>query len=146
MPNRYVRLAVERSIANDFYKKIRKIGRKPSEVINAMMSAVVDAIDHGIDPLDMIHICRIARSVGIGRSGFDIGLRAGVLLRAYYTPTQLVDVLSRIGPAVLGIYRVGANAFRATDERSRETARGLLVGIGCKAEADHELLRINCNE
>lgn len=144
MPSKYARIAVERSLADEFFLKVRKIGRKPSEVVSAVFSAVLDAIEHGYDPLDMIHICRIARSIGPGRGGYEVGLNAGVLLRAYYTPKELVEVLTRIGPQVMGIYRVGPNTFRASDAQIRETVKGIFTGIGCKAEAQGEFLTVTC--
>jgi len=86
MPSKYSRLAIEKPLADEFSLKMKKIGRKPSEVVAAVLRAVIDAIDHGVDPIDMIHICRVARSIGLGKSGYEAGVNAGVLLRAYYKP------------------------------------------------------------
>jgi len=54
MPSKYSRLAVERPLADEFFLKVRQIGRKPSEVVTVALTAVIDAVDHGIDPLDMV--------------------------------------------------------------------------------------------
>ena len=54
MPSKYSRLAVERPLADEFTLKVKRIGRKPSEVVTVALTAVIDAVDHGIDPLDMV--------------------------------------------------------------------------------------------
>ncbi|AAL64476.1 hypothetical protein PAE2842 [Pyrobaculum aerophilum str. IM2] len=145
MPSKYARIAVERSIAEEFSLKIRKIGRRPSEVISAVFSAVIDAVDHGYDPLDMIHICRIARNIGIGRAGYEVGVNAGMLLKAYYKPKEFLDIMARIGPQVMGVYRVSPDTFRANDPQVRDTVKGLFAGIGCKSEEWQEFIKVNCD-
>ncbi|MEM1924446.1 MAG: hypothetical protein QXH44_05105 [Pyrobaculum sp.] len=144
MPQKYSRLAVERPLADEFSHKVRKTGRKPSEVIRAVLTAVIDAIDHGLDPVDMLHICRIARSIGPGRSGFENGQKAGVLLRAYYTPREFLEVLAKIGPQILGVYKVGPDMFRINDVQVKETIRGVLAGLGCGSEERQEFLIVKC--
>ena len=145
MVNKYARLAVERSLADTFSQKVRKMGRKPSDVISAALKAVIDAVDHGVDPIDMIHICRIARSVGIGRGGYEVGLNAGALLRAYYTPQEFLEVLTRVGPQAMGVYRIAPGVFRINDPQLRETVRGLLTGMGCRCEESQEILKVVCD-
>jgi hypothetical protein len=144
MPSKYSRLAVERPLADEFSLKVRRIGRKPSEVVTAVLTAVIDAVDHGIDPIDMVHICRVARSIGPGRSGYETGVNAGILLRAYYKPNEFLEVMARVGPQIMGIYRVAPNTFRATDPQIRETVKGLFTGMGCRCEEQQELLKIHC--
>ncbi len=144
MPSKYSRLAVEKPLADEFSLKVKRIGRKPSEVVAAVLRAVIDAIDHGIDPIDMIHICRVARSIGLGRSGYEAGVNAGVLLRAYYKPREFLEIMSRIGPQMLGAYRVAPDIFRITDPQVRETVKGLFTGIGCKCEEQQEFLKVVC--
>jgi len=145
MPSKYSRLAVERPLADEFSLKVRRIGRKPSEVVTAVLTAVIDAVDHGIDPIDMIHICRVARSIGPGRSGYEAGVNAGVLLRAYYKPKELLEVMARIGPQIMGAYRVAPDLFRITDPQVRGTVKGLFTGIGCRCEEQQELLKVVCD-
>jgi len=144
MPSKYSRLAVERPLADEFSLKVKRIGRKPSEVVTAVVTAVIDAIDHGIDPIDMVHICRVARSIGPGRSGYEAGVNAGVLLRAYYKPKEFLEVMARIGPQIMGAYRLAPDAFRVTDVQVRETVKGLFTGMGCRCEEEQELLKIRC--
>jgi len=144
MPSKYSRLAVERPLADEFSQKVKRIGRKPSEVVAAVLTAVIDAVDHGIDPVDMVHICRIARSIGPGRSGYEAGVNAGVLLRAYYKPKEFLEIMARIGPQIMGAYRVAPDIFRVTDPQVRETVRGLFTGMGCRCEEEQELLKIRC--
>jgi hypothetical protein len=144
MPSKYSRLAVERPLADEFSLKVRRIGRKPSEVVAAVLTAVIDAVDHGIDPIDMIHICRVARSIGPGRAGYEAGVNAGVLLRAYYKPKEFLEVMARIGPQIMGAYRVAPDVFRVTDPQVRETVKGLFTGIGCKCEEQQEFLKVAC--
>ena len=144
MPSKYSRLAVERPLADEFSLRVRRIGRKPSEVVTAVLAAVIDAVDHGIDPIDMIHICRVARSIGPGRSGYEAGINAGVLLRAYYKPKDFLEVMARIGPQIMGVYRVAPDLFRITDPQVRETVKGLFTGIGCRCEEQQELLKVIC--
>jgi len=144
MPSKYSRLAVERPLADEFSLKVKRIGRKPSEVVTAVLAAVIDAVDHGIDPIDMVHICRIARSIGPGRSGYEAGVNAGVLLRAYYKPKEFLEIMARIGPQIMGAYRVAPDIFRVTDPQVRETVRGLFTGMGCRCEEEQELLKIRC--
>jgi hypothetical protein len=110
-----------------------------------VLGAVIDAVEHGIDPIDMIHICRLARSIGPGKSGYEAGLNAGVLLRAYYTPQEFLEVMTRVGPQIMGVYRVGVDTFRASDPQIRETVKGLFTGIGCKCEERQELLKVRCS-
>ena len=145
MPSKYSRLAVEKSLADEFSLKVKRTGRKPSEVVAAVLSAVIDAIDHGVDPIDMIHICRIARSIGLGRSGYEAGVNAGVLLRTYYKPREFLEIMSRVGPQMLGAYRVAPDIFRITDPQVRETVKGLFTGIGCKCEERQEFLKVVCD-
>jgi hypothetical protein len=145
MPSKYSRLAVERPLADEFSLKVRRIGRKPSEVVTAVLTAVIDAVDHGIDPIDMIHICRVGRSIGPGRSGYEAGINAGVLLRAYYKPKEFLEVMARIGPQIMGAYRVAPDLFRITDPQVRETVKGLFTGIGCRCEEQQELLKVVCD-
>jgi hypothetical protein len=145
MPSKYSRLAVEKSLADEFSLKVKRTGRKPSEVVAAVLSAVIDAIDHGVDPIDMIHICRIARSIGLGRSGYEAGVNAGVLLRAYYKPREFLEIMSRVGPQMLGAYRVAPDIFRITDPQVRETVKGLFTGIDCKCEEQQEFLKVVCD-
>lgn len=144
MPSKYSRLAVEKPLADEFSLKMKKIGRKPSEVVAAVLRAVIDAIDHGVDPIDMIHICRVARSIGLGKSGYEAGVNAGVLLRAYYKPREFLEIMSRIGPQMLGAYWVAPDIFRITDPQVRETVKGLFTGIGCKCEEQQESLKVIC--
>jgi len=144
MPSKYSRLAVERPLADEFSLKVRRIGRKPSEVVTAVLTAVIDAVDHGIDPIDMIHICRVARSIGPGRAGYEAGVNAGVLLRAYYKPKDFLEVMARIGPQIMGVYRVAPDLFRITDPQVRGTVKGLFTGIGCRCEEQQELLKVVC--
>ena len=145
MPSKYSRLAVEKPLADEFSLKMKKIGRKPSEVVAAVLRAVIDAIDHGIDPIDMIHICRVARSIGPGRAGYEAGVNAGVLLRVYYKPKEFLEVMARIGPQVMGVYLVAPDIFRITDPQVRETVKGLFTGIGCKCEEQQEFLKVVCD-
>jgi hypothetical protein len=144
MPSKYSRLAVERPLADEFSLKVRRIGRKPSEVVTVALTAVIDAVDHGIDPIDMIHVCRVARSIGPGRSGYEAGVNAGVLLRAYYKPKEFLEVMARVGPQVMGVYRVAPDLFRITDPQVRGTVKGLFTGIGCRCEEQRELLKVIC--
>jgi hypothetical protein len=145
MPSKYSRLAVERPLADEFSLKVRRIGRKPSEVVTAVLTAVIDAVDHGIDPIDMVHICRVARSIGPGRAGYEAGANAGVLLRAYYKPKEFLEVMTRIGPQIMGAYRVAPDLFRITDPQVRGTVKGLFTGIGCRCEEQQELLKVVCD-
>jgi len=144
MPSKYSRLAVERPLAEEFSLKVKRIGRKPSEVVTAVLSAVIDAVDHGVDPIDMVHICRIARSIGPGRSGYEAGVNAGVLLKAYYKPKDFLEVMARIGPQIMGTYRVTPDTFRVADAQVRETVKGLFAGMGCRCEEQQELLKVQC--
>jgi len=145
MPSKYSRLAVERPLADEFSLKVRRIGRKPSEVVTAVLAAVIDAVDHGIDPIDMVHICRVARSIGPGRASYEAGVNAGVLLRAYYKPKEFLEVMARIGPQIMGAYRVAPDSFRITDPQVRGTVKGLFTGIGCRCEEQQELLKVVCD-
>jgi len=145
MPSKYSRLAVKKPLADEFSLKMKRIGRRPSEVVAAVLSAVIDAVDHGVDPMDMIHICRVARSIGIGRSGYEAGVNAGVLLRAYYKPREFLEVMSRIGLQTMGAYRVAPDVFRITDPQVRETVKGLFTGFGCRCEEQQELLKVVCD-
>lgn len=144
MPPKYSRLAVEKPLADEFSLKVRRTGRKPSEVVRAVITAVIDAIDHGFDPVDMVHICRIARSIGPGKAGYEAGVKAGLLLRAYYAPREFLDVLAKVGPQILGTYKVAPNAFRVNDQQVKETLRGVLTGLGCSCEEQQELLFVRC--
>ncbi len=144
VPSKYARLAVDRAIAEELYRQLRRIGRRTTDVLNAVLSAVNDAIYHGYDPIDMVHICRIARSLGLGRTGYSNGYNAGLLLRAYYSPRDFPDVLARVGPQIFGAYRAGPDTFRCSDGEVRETLRGMLEGLGCKATADGEMLKVRC--
>lgn len=145
MPSKYARIAVNRSLAEEFFLKVKRVGRKPSEVISALLSATVDAIDHGYDPLDIIHICRIARSIGLGRGGYEVGLNAGALLRAYYKPKEFLDVMTKVGPQMMGVHRVGPGTFRVNDPQVRETVKGLFEGIGCRCEEHSEFITVRCD-
>lgn len=145
MPSKYSRLAVAKPLADEFSLRIKRIGRKPSEVVAAVLSAVIDAVDHGVDPMDMIHICRVARSIGLGKSGYEAGLSAGVLLRAYYKPKEFIEVIAKVGPQMMGVYRVTHGTFRVTDSQIRETVKGLFIGIGCRCEEHQEFLKVHCD-
>ncbi|CCC81824.1 hypothetical protein [Thermoproteus tenax] len=142
MPRQYARLAVDRELADEFHRGVKSLGRKPSEVLEHLLKAAVDAIEHGIDPIDMIHICRLARSLGLGRGGYEVGREAGILLRAYYRPEELLEILTRIGPKILHTNRVGPRAFRVSDPIARDTVRGILEGMGYRAAADEDIITI----
>lgn len=144
MPREYARIAIARELAEEFYRGVKSLGRKPSEVLEYLIKTAVDAMNHGIDPIDMVHICRLARSLGLGRGGYEAGKEAGILLRAYYSPSEFLDILTRIGPKVLQANRVGPYTFRVNDRASRETLRGILEGIGCKTETDGEAIKVEC--
>ncbi len=145
VPSKYARLAVDKSIAEEFYKRLRRIGRRSTDVLNAVLSAVNDAIYHGYDPVDMVHICRIARSLGLGRAGYSNGYSAGLLLRAYYSPRDFLDVLTRVGPQIFSAYRTGPDTFKCVDGEARETLRGILEGLGCRTGVDGEVIRVHCD-
>jgi len=145
MPPKYSRVAVEKPLADEFSLKIKRIGRKPSEVVTAVLSAAIDAVDHGMDPIDMIHICRVARSIGPGKSGYEAGVNAGILLRAYYKPKEFIEIIARVGPQIMGVYRVTHDTFRVADSQIRETVKGLFVGIGCKCDEQQEFLKVHCD-
>lgn len=142
MPRQYARLAVDRELAEGFYRGVRNLGRKPSEVLEYLLKAAVDAIDHGIDPIDMVHICRLARSLGLGRGGYEVGREAGILLRAYYSPEELLEILTRVGPKILHANRVGPRAFRVNDPIARETVRGILEGIGYRVTTNEDIITL----
>lgn len=146
MPGKYARLAVDRTLAEEFSIKVKKIGRRPSEVIEAALHALLDAVDHGIDPIDMVHICRIARSIGPGKSGYEVGVNAGVLLRAYYKPAEFLEIIARVGPQILSAYRVGPDVFRVPDGQVRTTLCGIFTGVGCQCREEQEFLKVNCNK
>jgi len=144
MPQRYARLAVDQALAQEFSQKVKKVGRKPSEVVEAAIQALIDAVDHGIDPIDLMHICRITRSIGPGRSGYEVGVNAGMLLRAYYTPREFFEIVTRVGPQIMSAYRVGNNVFRVGDPQMRATLCGLFVGIGCNCRERGDFLEVEC--
>ncbi|MFN7106389.1 MAG: hypothetical protein ACK4M3_07405 [Pyrobaculum sp.] len=140
---RYARLAVDHTLAQQFHQKMKKIGKKPAEVITAVLSAAVEIVDHGYDPADMIHICRIVRALGVGRGGYSQGLAAGRQLRLYYTPTEFLEVLTRVGSKALGFYKTGPDTYKA-DPHIADTIKGLLAGVGCHIEEDGIYIRPKC--
>ncbi|MFN3805017.1 MAG: hypothetical protein ACK4SY_08165 [Pyrobaculum sp.] len=140
---KYARLAVDYSLARQFYQKMKKIGKKPAEVVTAVLSTAVEVVDHGYDPIDMIHICRIVRALGVGRGGYSQGLAAGRQLRLYYTPAEFLEILTRVGPKALGLYKTGPDTYKA-DPETAETIKGLLAGIGCHVEQDGNYIKPKC--
>ncbi|ACB39300.1 hypothetical protein [Pyrobaculum neutrophilum] len=140
MVREYSRLALRKDLAEEFYRAVKNLGRKPSEVLEFIIQAAVDSINHGVDPIDMVHICRLARSLGLGRGGYEVGKEAGVLLRAYYSPEEFLEILTRVGPKVFHANRVGPNAFRVNNATIRETLRGILEGIGYKVRVEGDMV------
>ncbi|CCC81916.1 hypothetical protein [Thermoproteus tenax] len=143
MAPKYARLAVEKGLAEELSKRLKKIGRRYTDVVTALVRAALDLVDHGVDPVDVPHVCRIARALGLGRGGYEVGLKAGALLRAYYGPAEFLDVMTRVGPQIFGVHRAG-NAFRSSDAAILATIKGLMDGVGCRTEQAEDILYVDC--